>query len=419
MNRAKILALIKNIIRSGHLGEQLFLLAFVVFTLKLSLETTMFNMNPLLDNLAKLIFLVAIAFKIAIFDRYKKWELFAIIGLLSLGVVTFIFSKSLMPLYYLLMVAGAKDCDIRRIMSGYCIVKVSVLILAYVGAMICLIPNLQYKKEEAFLGVRNSFGIAYPTDFAAHVFFLMLALAWLIGAGLRFWHFIIALLICTIIFIFSYTKLDCSCMYLGILIYFIKMLKDNYSKNKREYGIRLNVSVIAALAMPVAAFFMTFLTLSYVPGKKGFMQELDEFLTHRLRLGYAGFMNFKITPFGAPIEMIGGGGSTAEPENYNFVDCSYHYVLFLYGLVIVLVMMLIYAVCCYKMRSDSYYLIAVMLIALNCIVAHHWIEVAYNPFAYFLFARLGGAASENARCSLTKTESKIDRRTDKQQRVCG
>lgn len=87
--------------------------------------------------------------------------------------------------------------------------------------------------------------------------------------------------------------------------------------------------------------------------------------------------------------MNGNGFSTKTPnwDKYFFVDCSYIYNYLRYGLVFLLVLLIVYVACCKKYYDDKYFLLTVALISLNCMIAHHLIELAYNPFALALFAK--------------------------------
>ena len=49
-------------------------------------------------------------------------------------------------------------------------------------------------------------------------------------------------------------------------------------------------------------------------------------------------------------------------------------------------MVVIFAICCYKNRHDRYFLYAIALVSVNCMIAHHIIQIEYNPFALALLA---------------------------------
>lgn len=48
---------------------------------------------------------------------------------------------------------------------------------------------------------------------------------------------------------------------------------------------------------------------------------------------------------------------------------------------------------CFRNKKDIYLLFAIALVAVNCVIAHHIIEAAYNPFAFALLACNAGNAN--------------------------
>ncbi|MCG4787724.1 hypothetical protein L0N33_20610, partial [Roseburia faecis] len=68
------------------------------------------------------------------------------------------------------------------------------LLLAFVviSAMGGLIRNLVYRRDMTNI-VRQSFGIAYPTDFAAHVLYLILAYAYLKFGKIKWYDYVVFL----------------------------------------------------------------------------------------------------------------------------------------------------------------------------------------------------------------------------------
>ena len=386
MNSRGLLINIKKFLSDKGTGELLYLLALSVFLLKLFIESSTFAIPHFFDLLAKALFLLFILIKLVFYDSFKIHELYGCLFFLALGVVIFLCAGKLEIFYYFYALAGAKDVDFRRILKVYFWLSLFFLFMAYLASAVMLIVNLQYRKSEAFFGVRNSFGIGFPTDFAAHVFFMFVCGALIYRRKLKIAHFLLASLFDLIIFLFCYTKLDCICMLFGCIIFAILSFRDNIAgiKDKyRKYGP--DPAAAVALFMPLAAAFMGGITFCYSEDSS-FLVKFDEFLTHRLRLGKMGFENFPIKPFGSQINMIGGGGNVIFSADYNFVDCSYLYVLFCFGFVTLAVLFAAYALCCMRLRRDYWYLAAIVLLVINCMVAHHLTDLSFNPFALALFA---------------------------------
>ena len=82
--------------------------------------------------------------------------------------------------------------------------------------------------------------------------------------------------------------------------------------------------------------------------------------------------------------MIGAGGTTIFPDNYFFIDCSYILVCLRYGVIALLLLLIVYSLSCIKNKKDIYFLYAITLVSINCVIAHHILELEYNPFALAL-----------------------------------
>ena len=100
-------------------------------------------------------------------------------------------------------------------------------------------------------------------------------------------------------------------------------------------------------------------------------------------------MEYGFRLFGQYVKMVGNGSTTEiTTKYYFFIDCSYLYVGLQYGLIFLLAVLLIYVLCCRKYQNDRYFLLTIVLISINCMIAHHLLEIAYNPFALALFAKM-------------------------------
>ena len=90
---------------------------------------------------------------------------------------------------------------------------------------------------------------------------------------------------------------------------------------------------------------------------------------------------------GQKIDMIGAGGTTIFPDNYFFIDCSYILVCLRYGVIALLLLLIVYSLSCIKNKKDIYFLYAITLVSINCVIAHHILELEYNPFALAILSQ--------------------------------
>lgn len=69
------------------------------------------------------------------------------------------------------LIVGAKDVSIDKILKVYLLIDSIIMLIAFVCSQLGMIENLQYWKNEQ---MRFALGSVYPTDFAAHIFYIVL-----------------------------------------------------------------------------------------------------------------------------------------------------------------------------------------------------------------------------------------------------
>lgn len=156
--------------------EVAFAFEFVVAFLITSTYTDYFS-NHLLHTLM-FVGLALVLLKIFLFDDLDlKWLAIDAIVLILL-LITWRTSKEFSLFSMGIFVLDARNVDFKRIIKIYFYVGMLLLAFVVISAMGGLIRNLVYRRDMTNI-VRQSFGIAYPTDFAAHVLYLILAYAYL------------------------------------------------------------------------------------------------------------------------------------------------------------------------------------------------------------------------------------------------
>lgn len=382
----KISALLKD----DMTGTQMYLLALAVFLFGDTLTTTMFQASGRLYLICRAVPVLLIIMKVLLFDRYSVRAFWLTLIMLFIGAVVFVKSGYMEPVLWMVMLTGARNVPWKKILQVYILVVSCIVFMAFCASLLEIIENLQY----AIVGstrVRNSFGSMYTTDFASHIFSVCLAAFYLLKERLKIWHYVAAFIIAMLVFRFCNTRLDVGCMLLLIVVFLFLNLQNKKTSAAGKYQHYDGIAGKMAWFMPLMTVIMFAATVLYRSGNS-LIASVNTVLSDRLRLGYIGLSRYGFSLLGQQVEMIGNGGSTEISENYFFVDCSYLYVFLRYGALILLIVLGIYILCCKKFRKDSYFLAAIVLVSINCMIAHHLMELTYNPFALALFA----AVPENA-----------------------
>lgn len=357
-------------------GEKLFLFAFCIYLTVETLTTTTFPIPWRMIEFGRTAALILIVWKIISFDCLEFRTLLGIVLLFANALAVKIFAGYWEPLRWVLLLVGAHDVSFHKILKSYLVISLSILLYAFVGSSLGIIVNLQY--DTGARGVRNSFGIIYPTDFAAHVFFLLLVFLYLKRDKIKNYVSICFLAIAGLIFHFCNARLDSLCICLLTLTHM--WLRNQNSRKVNP------LFLLAIYSMPVLTSIMWLLTVLFAHGGT-FITEINQLLSDRLYLQVKGFSEYGIRLFGQYIKMAGNGGSIILPEEYFFIDCSYFYILLQYGVFFLIAVFAVHIMICKKYKQDSYFALAMILLSVNSLISHHLLEVAYNPFALALLAR--------------------------------
>ena len=368
-------------------------------------ETTMFSQQVLVGTFK--LFLAAMVLytgtKVLFSGYYSRKEQLAIaVVILIFGIV------GLQTGYYellqpVLLIVGAKNVRFDDILKVYTAVVSVMLIVAAIASQTGVIADvIGYSPRNA--AARHSYGIIYPTDFAAHIFYLILAVSCLgiwkrvrenekyrYLAWLR-WLIVIAAAVFIYIKAGAFTGTVCLTGFLVLtgLIYLLE--RKNLAHRVCEIFKYLPI-VWASL----------FLALSYFYSESNaIMVKIDTVLSQRLMVSHKVWSEYSIKPFGQFIEEQGWGGvadpTGIDPAKYFFIDDMYLRMLFEYGIIVFAVVLILLIVIGHKaIGANQYVLFAVIvMIGVHSFMEHHLLEMAYNPFLLVLLAGIDTADKEKS-----------------------
>jgi hypothetical protein len=300
--------------------------------------------------------------------------------LLSSGVPTFFWAT--------LLVACAKGVDFDRIVWVYLGMVVALMLAYWLMSVLGIVPSFDY---EAARGFRHAFGSVYPTDFAAHVFFVALALAYLRRDALNAFDVALDLGLAWFCHTQCIARSATICLVLLALVcgyVFAKRRITNKPFELATPGLALAIGVSLA-----SCLFMLLASWCFDPASDVFLK-LDALLSTRLSLGRTAFDTLSITSFGQRFEMVGLGGYTdvAAAGGMFYLDCSYMQVLMRWGvssLFICMAAMVFAQVRAYR-AGVAIVPLLVMLVCIHCITDQYLVNYCYNFFMLAVTARLTG-----------------------------
>ena len=303
-----------------------------------------------------------------------KYLILSILLLLSGGLVYFQTNRLNFLVYSMLLVLLV-NVDMKVVLRNYVVVAGILVVGVFLLSLIGMIPNLQYNRAGV---IRNSFGFIYPTDFASHCFYLFLAISYLLKDKFIWTRSLFGVLLSAFIIKYCDARLNA----LSILLATVIFIYFYYSNGKK-------LKIFALLPYSAVVFASTVTYLSYkFSWSNPFLVSINKLITGRLALGRNAFDTFGVHLFGTRnVQFIGSGGKTESVIGYNYVDSSYVQMLFTYGIVPVVLLIIIYVIASRKQYKDGQYLLVVILslIAFNCMIEAFWFVPTYNIFMFVLF----------------------------------
>ena len=303
-----------------------------------------------------------------------KYLILSILLLLS-GVLVYFQTNRLNFLVYSMLLVLLVNVDMKVVLRNYVVVAGILVVGVFLLSLAGIVPNLQYNRAGV---IRNSFGFIYPTDFASHCFYLFLAISYLLKDKFIWTRSLFGVLLSAFIIKYCDARLNA----LSILLATVIFIYFYYSKEKK-----LKIFALFPYSAVIFASIVTYLSYKF-SWSNPFLVTVNKLITGRLALGRNAFDTFGVRLFGTRnVQFIGSGGKTESVIGYNYVDSSYVQMLFTYGIVPVVLLIIIYVVASRKQYKDGQYLLVAILslIAFNCMIEAFWFVPTYNIFMFLLF----------------------------------
>lgn len=362
----------------------LYLIALYLFLSKSIFDTTNFPKSPSIDTLVKVICYLLIAVKLVVADDYSVKEFLITFSLCMLALVAayHAYQSNYSDLLLTIMfIVGARNIDFREINLMYLIVGCVIISATIVASKLGLIENYTYYRGTI---KRESFGIIYPTDFAAHIFYLILSYCYFINRRLKIFEVILFGSVAFLINKYCDARLDVILIILTIFLFYTFMAD-------RSMKVSQNIIRVISVWLP-AVLFSASVLLSYFFNATGFIGTFNQLLSGRLALGNRALTLYPINLFGQYIEMYGFGGKNGNNLSYAvdrslyfYIDSSYLAMLLQYGLLLGTFLLVLITLKNRKAKFMSYSL-AIILVLISAFVDQTLLKPAYNIFILSIFS---------------------------------
>lgn len=370
----------------------IYLIAFSMYLASVTLQTTTFvaYYPHSIGSAIQLLTIMAMLSKIVFCDELTSQQIIIELSVLALAVTVALISGGHYLITAILLVLGARNVNFKTIVKLYLIIVGSLLLLAFIGSQLGIIQNIRFVTTE---GVRESFGVVYTTDFAAHIFYLSCAYLYLKADTFRIIDYVPVILTLLIIYWFTKTMTDVIALVVLLVLFTFYI----YRKKLRHNWIVAAMLRYSFLAMPIISVIIFQMSACYNTNDNFFIKA-NQFLSNRLALGYDAILSYGIKLLGqSPIYANGWGGSRvaalsqgAGNLTYFYIDSSYLNMLIAYGILFTLVVILSTSFFLYHRSKRNDYLLPIIFaaIAISAGFDQHLMEVTYNVFFLSLVAKL-------------------------------
>lgn len=378
-------------ISKEEFADFLYLIGLTLYLVYVFFETTMveFVWPEYLYSDIKLILFIGVLLRMFL-SKNAKWQEVILIVLVS-GVLLFAQSRNEFEILGItvLLLLGARGLAFKKIAGYYLVIEAVLLVYTVGSALIGNTENLIYYQEGR--RARIAFGSVYPTDFSAHVFYLILIYYYLRGRYIKYVELIAGIAGAAFVYVFCDARLNTVCILITVVAFwFNKFLFIKAGKQSKEYIFPAFLSYFLAMMPVLCSGFMVIASMLYSPDNK-ILFFLNRLLNNRLSQGFKGIDIYGFSVWGQSIPMQGNGGSTEMPMRYFFLDSSYLSIVLQYGFVVFGIILLIWICISFRAREEQNWelLLAVAIISVQCMIEHHMLEAAYLPFMWAVFANTG------------------------------
>ncbi len=373
--------------RTTEWGRRLFLVSYILMLVRVLLSSSTFVVYLNADGIffryiLRILLWLPIFVKLFTQDRFTGRTFLAYCLFACLILAITVSGRSFELVDLAILVIGVHGVPLRSVVRAFFYTAATVCLTLFCMSLCGIIEN--------FVSIsagrpRYAFGNVYATDFAATVFYIELAHAYLKGKRYNFRNFLFWMAVSAFIMLFCVARLDFALIFCTAWV----MLAVGYFP--RLFSLRA-VKVCLWSAIPIFCILSIVLHAVYAPGNS-FLAWLNDLLSGRLYYGNMAFRDYGFSLFGKRVVMQGWGFSTDEWDaelGYYFVDCGWLSIALRFGVVMLVFVCTVFTLISKSSlkKGDCILPIILFFLALTSMVDHHMLEYHFDPFLLVLNAGL-------------------------------
>lgn len=305
-----------------------------------------------------------------------------LIGIGMIGVIVlFCIFKTMDPIIpiVLLAVIASKNIEFKKIakVSLYLtfIMIVIILCLALCGI---IVDTQTYRYFGNTKITCHGLGFNHSSALPTFYFFMFLNYFYLYPNKRKFFNLLFGVLIGYLIFVFCAERLRFFLLILAALMIFaLPITHGKFNKLKK---------IIVIWMFPICCV-LTLLLGYYYNSSNSIMYNLNIALSNRLYFEHHAFQKYPITLFGQDIMMGEDVTTFKDGTTYFYLDSAYVYLLFEYGILVFVGLILVYRYGCKKAFdfNDGYLCLWFVLLAIDSIIGNQILSIWSIPILFIPF----------------------------------
>ena len=369
------------------ISKLLFFIEFYVYMIVYTLQTSAFGefIPPIVYTLTRFLVIGITIISILLSKSYrvKNFVDTLIIVLCLVGALGNYFIVGFaIPLEFMCLIITAKDIDFEWIINNYIRITLCILIVAFICSSVGMIPTNNIVQNGV---MRYSFGMNYCTDFAAHIFYLILADNYIKFKKISFSRIFIYLVAAYVVYKYCAARLD-TILILALVALDLYLIINAWVKKRNvEYfkGTRF-LKILLIGAYPISSVLSLICAINY--RESDFLQIINIALSYRIYYANQALNTYGYPLWGKLFEMV-GSGTIAKNQTaglvYFFVDNSYIYIMLRYGVIFMVALGMLMMNYIYGRLKNNDWILPLMIVLslISSIIDHHFFSV-YNVFIF-------------------------------------
>lgn len=362
---------------------------FGIYMLNLIFTNTVLpNISDLFNIALKLIRYICylgFATKIVFDLKEEKKLTIVMIILLVISLVSFMFSHNKSVIFLLLALMAFRKLNIDTLLKiAYNVLLVTFACIVTLS-LLNIVPDWTFNRGDI---IRHSLGFIYATDCIGIYLAIVLLYFYIQRLNAPITEIIVLEL--TNVFLYKYTDGRLSFILITIILGILLLSKIEILRKIFKSKLIQKVINIMCYTLPII-LFVIYNCLSYAYPNNN-VKEIDKLLSGRLKYTAQAYEEYKVPLFGKNIEWYGWGGygyanaDKIEDFKYNFVDSSYAKLIFDFGIIYTILIILAYTYCLVNNYNKKNYwtVISVLFVLIWSFIEPYLINLGRNPLVILL-----------------------------------